>query len=57
MKSAPKFPSHGFCGVIFVLTLIFRASSGQGASKALKDLSQDAGLPNFGFGWFLFISF
>lgn len=33
--------------------MLFRASSGQGASQALQDLSHDAGLPYLGFGEFL----
>lgn len=46
---------YGFQGVLKekkvceAIRCFFRASSGQGASKALKDLSQDAGLPNFCF--------
>ncbi|KAJ6426310.1 hypothetical protein OIU84_022009 [Salix udensis] len=46
---------YGFQGVLKekkvceAIRCFFRASSGQGASKALQDLSQDAGLPNFGF--------
>ncbi|CAK7335902.1 unnamed protein product [Dovyalis caffra] len=46
---------YGFHGVLKekkvceAIRCFFRASSGQGASQALKDLSHDAGLPNLGF--------